>query len=123
MTVVDTSVWIEYLRGNKQTGYILSRMLVNREVMAISAVFGELLQGAKNRREREVIMGFWENLPSASEAGVFLAAGKLSFKHKLFSLGVGLIDCYILAFALEHDCAVWTLDKKLHKAMELVGQG
>ncbi len=122
MTVVDTSVWIAYLRGNKETGIILGQMLINREVMAVSAVFGELLQGARSNRERKVIMGFWENLPFASETGIFLEAGRLSCENKLFALGVGLIDCYILAFALNNNCAIWTLDKKLRKAMDMIGQ-
>ena len=121
MTVVDTSVWIEYLKGNREIGRVLDQMLVNREVMAVSAVFGELLQGAGNNRERTFIMGFWENLPSATETGIFLKAGNLSFEYKLFAMGVGLIDCYILAFALENDCAIWTLDKLFHKAMDLIG--
>jgi len=88
--------------------------------MAISAVFGELLQGVNTNRERAIVVGFWENLPSESEEGVFIDAGNLSNEHKLISRGVGLIDCYILAFAIKHDFAIWTLDKKMQKAMDKI---
>ena len=122
MTVVDTSVWIEYLRGNQGIANLLIQMLNGRKVIAVSAVFGELLQGARNKRERAVITGFWENLPSASETGIFIEAGLLSREYNLFAQGVGLIDCYILAFALQHDYAMWTLDKKMQKAMDRIEQ-
>ncbi len=123
MTVVDTSVWIEYLRGNQGIANLLIQMLNNRKVTAVSAVFGELLQGVRNKRERAVITGFWENLPSASETGIFIEAGLLSLEYNLFTQGVGLIDCYILAYALQHDYAIWTLDKKMQKAMDRIEQG
>ncbi len=123
MTVVDTSVWIEYLRGNKQVSDILIKMLNSRKVMAISAVFGELLQGVQNTRERAVVSGFWENLPKQTEEDIFIKAGRLSNEFKLINQGVGLIDCYILAFAMHYDCELWTLDKKLLKAMDRIEQG
>ena len=122
MIVVDTSVWIEYLRGNQRIADLLIQMLHGRKVIAVSAVFGELLQGARNKRERAVITGFWENLPSASETAIFVEARLLSNEYNLFSQGVGLIDCCILAFALQHDYAIWTLDKKLQKAMDIIEQ-
>ena len=123
MTVVDTSVWIEYLRGSKKISDVLIPKLNNQKVMAISAVFGELLQGVRNTNERAVVTGFWENLPKEDEEGIFIEAGRLSNEFKLFDRGVGLIDCYILAFAMHYDCALWTLDKKLLKAMDRIEEG
>jgi predicted nucleic acid-binding protein len=123
MTVVDTSVWIEYLRGNKKISDVLIPKLNSRKVIAISAVFGELLQGVRNTKERAVVTGFWENLPKETEDDIFIEAGQLSNEYKLFAQGVGLIDCYILAFSMHYDCALWTLDKKLLKAMDSIEEG
>ncbi len=120
MIVVDTSIWIEYLRGNKFISKVFNELLYNRKVVAVSAVFGELLQGVKDSREDSIINGFWKNLPSESEDELFIEAGILSNEYKLISEGVGIVDCYILAFALKYDFAIWTLDKKMQKAMDRI---
>ena len=119
MIIVDTSVWIEFLKGKDSD--ILNNFLVllkKREVMAVSPVFGELLQGAKKEKERKIISGFWQNLPKTDEENAFIKAGELSYQQKLNDKGIGLIDAYILAVALENDFSVWTLDKKLQRAID-----
>mgnify|MGYP003108917961 CR=1 FL=1 len=120
MIIVDTSVWIEYLKGNEQYRNVLPKYLKEKHVVAISAVFGELLQGVKNKREHQIIMGFWESLPKVNEENLFIEAGKLSHEYKLYNAGVGLIDTYLLAAALNNDYAVWSLDKKLNKAIDII---
>ncbi|MEQ8472181.1 MAG: PIN domain-containing protein [Marinoscillum sp.] len=121
MILVDTSVWISFLRKDDPDHVdILKSYLKRQEVYAISAVFGELLQGVKNKREQDVIGILWESLPKLPEDGLFLEAGLLSKNHKFFAHGIGLIDCYILSAAIKHKLALWTLDKKLAKAAEMV---
>jgi predicted nucleic acid-binding protein len=94
--------------------------LKEKHVVAISAVFGELLQGVKNKREYEIIIGFWESLPKINESELFIEAGKLSDEYKLYNAGVGLIDTFLIAAALTNDYALWTLDKKLNKAIDII---
>jgi hypothetical protein len=120
MIIVDTSVWIEFLKGNKDTQELLIPYLRKGHVIAISPIFGELLQGVKNHREKEVVKEFWNNLPKLDEDDMFIKAGELSKKYKLYAHGVGLIDCYLLAAALTGGFTLLTLDKKLEKAIELV---
>lgn len=118
MIIADTSVWIEFLKGNEEIKVLMVPYLRKNHVFASSAVFGELLQGVKNKRERQLIKGFWNNLPKINEDQLFIDAGELSNKYKIYAKGVGLIDCYILASALKHDYAVWTLDKKLLEVID-----
>jgi len=120
MIIVDTSVWIEYLKGNEHYRNVLPQYLREKHVVAISAIFGELLQGVRNKREYEIIMGFWESLPKIKEEALFIEAGKLSHEYNLYNAGVGLIDTYLLAAALKNDYAIWSLDKKLNKAIDLI---
>lgn len=120
MIIADTSVWIEYLKGNEEVGSMFTPYLRKNHIIAISAVFGELLQGVKNKRERKVIAGFWENVPKLNEEGLFIEAGNLSNKYKLYSKGIGLIDSYILAVALKYNFALWTFDKRLLEASEML---
>jgi len=121
MILVDTSVWISFLRQEDQdTTDILRSYLKKDEVHAVSAVFGELYQGVKNRREREIIDQIYESLPQINEDRLFIEAGLLSNEYKLYAKGVGLIDCYILAGCIKNELALWTKDKKLKAAYELV---
>jgi len=117
MILVDTSVWIEFLRGkNKEIGRGLLVQLNQRNVLAASPVFGELLQGVKDARERAIILTYWHNLPKEDEQQLMVEAGKLSADYKLFGKGVGLIDCAILSLAIKGRHFLWTLDKRLGEA-------
>lgn len=122
MIIADTSVWIEFLKGNAEIISLLTPYMRRGDVVATSAIFGELLQGVRNKRERQVVEAFWNSLPKVDENLLFIEAGKLSNKHKLYARGVGLIDCYILAAALKHDYALWTLDKKLLSVIDLLNE-
>jgi predicted nucleic acid-binding protein len=119
--LIDTSVWIGFFRNNDPSvSNQLIEFLENRIAVGISAVFGELLQGAKNEEEEKIILEFWKNVPKVNELGLFLEAGRLSNRHKLFSKGVGLIDCYILAAARTNNLNLWTFDKKLFDAFQIL---
>ncbi len=121
MILADTSVWINFLRkSDPDTVDMLKAYLKNDHVYAISAVFGELLQGVKSKRERSLVTTLWENLPKVEEQQLFIKAGELSNQHKLYAQGVGLVDCYILAAAIDNNLALWTLDKKLQNAIDII---
>ena len=114
MILVDTSVWIDFFRkSDSEINERLSGLLEDGEVIAISAIFGELLQGAKNEAEEKTILEFWDSLPKMEEEDLFIDAGKLSREFKLPSKGVGLVDSYILSACKREKLTLWTLDKKL----------
>jgi predicted nucleic acid-binding protein len=119
MIVADTSIWISFMRKDDPDLLdIFKKYLLKGHVIGVSAIFGELLQGAKSARENDVINLMWESLPKVDEKSIFIKAGELSSQHKLFSKGVGLIDSYILASCVENNLALWTLDKKLQRAFD-----
>lgn len=121
MIVVDTSLWVDYFRGaSKATDDVLTTHLENGQVVALSPVFGELLQGVRDQREEKIVLDHWKNLPKVDESNLFIEAGRLFRRHKLYSAGVGLIDCYILAAAKLHKLDVLSLDKKLLNAYLLI---
>jgi len=114
MIVVDTSVCIDFFRqSNNTTNHLISAYLEDGEVVALSAIFGELLQGAKNEAEAKVILEFWRDLPKVDETELLLEGGRISYRRKLYNKGLSLIDCYILAAAKANRFSLWTLDKKL----------
>jgi predicted nucleic acid-binding protein len=113
MIILDTSVWIEYLKAAPNYAAPVSRLLDQREVLAIACVFGELLQGAKSDRERRILSDYYKYLPKRQYEEAAIDAGVYSSVNRLIDKGVGLIDAMILQYALKSVAQVWTLDKKL----------
>ena len=121
MILADTSVWIDFLRQTNTS--VEKRMITHLEegdLITVSAVFGELLQGTKNEKENKTILDYWINVPKLEEDDLFIEAGKLSARYKLFKDGVGLIECYILAGAVAYGYELWTLDKNLIYAFKKI---
>ncbi|PKL15759.1 MAG: pilus assembly protein [Spirochaetae bacterium HGW-Spirochaetae-5] len=117
MIILDTSVWIEFLKNNPEYYSKVKDLLENRKVLAIECIFGELLQGAKSRREIEIISLYWENLPKAIIENGWIEAGKYSSINKLTSIGVGIIDSFIIVTARKLNASIWSLDKKLNSLL------
>lgn len=114
MIIVDTSVWIEFLRqSDDKIIDLMSSYIENGEAVALSFVFGELLQGAKNEAEEKLILEFWTSLPKVNEGSIVIEAGRLSYKRKLPTKGIGLIDSCLLVACKSNKMSLWTLDKKL----------
>lgn len=113
MILVDTSIWIEFLKANSLYYDTLSKLLEKREATAIECIFGELLQGARSSKEKTVIKNYWALLPKIEENGIWLMAGEASSHRKLHSKGVGLVDLAIYSTARLTGAKIWTIDKKL----------
>lgn len=118
MILVDTSIWIEFFKTHDPVMSILKTEMRTQNIVAVECVFGELLQGAKNRRETDIITEYWQNLPKKNESGIWLEAGRLSSENKSFAKGIGLIDAFLIVFAKRHHAKIWSLDKKLLSALD-----
>jgi predicted nucleic acid-binding protein len=117
MILVDTSVWVEFLKGHQPYLDQMKQLLDERQVLAVEPVFGELLQGAKDDRERRILLEFWENLPKNKMEEVWVKAGGLSSRNKWIDQGIGLVDAVLIVSARESKAKVWTLDKKLKSVL------
>ena len=112
MIILDTSVWIEHLRNNQNYFPTICKLLESKEILAVECVFGELLQGAKNKPERDILMEFWKHLPKEHFENIIIEAGEYSARYKLLDHGVGLIDAIILLHGIKSSSKIWTLDNK-----------
>ena len=113
MVIPDTSVWIEFFKGKDPYFTRLRFLLEHQNVLTTDSIFGELLQGCKNKNEVSFISSYWENLPKYQSPDLFFIAGLISYHHKYLSKGIGLIDAAIISSARNTDSSIWTLDKKL----------
>lgn len=118
MIILDTSVWIEFLKNSPEYYSKVKYLLENQQVLAVECIFGELLQGAKNKREVEIISLYWESLPKVKTENGWIQAGIYSSVNKLTSKGVGIIDSYIITAARNNNARIWSLDKKLNSLLK-----
>ena len=108
MILVDTSVWIDYLRSGDTE---LAALLQNGDVLAHPWVIGELALGHLSQRGE--ILGLLHNLPQAKIA-TDVEVLALVDNHQLFGLGIGYVDAHLLAATmLTTGSRLWTRDKRL----------
>jgi len=112
MIILDTSVWIEYLKRNSDYKALIDDFLKEGKILAFDFIFGELMQRAKEH-EWIKISGLWEILPKVNISGIGFHAGKYSMENKLIERGLGLVDCSIIYATINSKSKLWTLDKKI----------
>ncbi|WP_373496342.1 PIN domain-containing protein [Aquiflexum sp.] len=115
--VLDTSIWIEYLRGNPEYFSICQELLENGRVWSLELIFAELFQGAKGKKEISMIMDFVSNVPLIDGPLLIIEAGMLSNELNLINEGVGLIDAVIIHAVRKNQLQLWTLDKKIRSVI------
>lgn len=110
MILVDTSVWIDHLRGGDAR---LAHLLESGVVLMHPFVVGEIACGSLS--ERASILELLGDLPATAVAE---NAEVLAFieRHALHGQGIGYIDVHLLASTVLTDGAsLWTRDKRLHR--------
>jgi predicted nucleic acid-binding protein len=111
MILADTSVWVEFLKARQPVFPAFRELIETGEVLGMECIFGELLQGARTKWEKDIIIGYWHYIPQKDESGIWIEAGRYSAENKLIDKGVGLIDSAIICFARKHRSKIWSLDK------------
>lgn len=111
--IFDTSIWIEYLKGKDEYYNICRDFIEKGEIKTIDLIFAELLQGARNQREVDLIKAYFELISKVETEKLYILAGEYSQKEKLVSKGIGLIDACIITATMSSNSKLWTLDKKV----------
>ncbi len=116
MVLIDTSVWIEYLRGKAK---VVEDLLTAKEVVIHPFVIGEIACGSvANRRE---ILSMLRGLHALSVTDDSLVLYFID-QNKLAGSGMGYIDAHLLASAvLEPPTRVLTFDKSFRAAAKAMG--
>lgn len=116
MILVDTSVWIDHLRGGNPA---LVDLLDAGAVLTHPFVIGELALGGL--RQRKLILDAVSNLPHARVATDSEVLQYID-NFALFAHGIGYVDCHLLAAVrLTAGTELWTHDKHLAAVAEELG--
>jgi hypothetical protein len=118
LTLVDTSIWVEFFRGSDRVG-ALEDLLEADEVLLHPWVLGELVLGGLGRRQETVVADL-ESLP-ATPGVTDEEVLELVRARGLAGRGVGWVDVHLLASALVAGSRLWTLDSSLATAASLLG--
>ncbi|MCK2089374.1 type II toxin-antitoxin system VapC family toxin [Thauera aromatica] len=116
MILVDTSIWIDHLRGSDQH---LSVLLAEGRVVMHPHVLGEVALGSL--KNRAAVLGAMSDLPQTvvatdDEVLRFIEA------QGLFGLGIGYMDAHLLAAVmLTPGTRLWTRDRRLSAASARLG--
>jgi hypothetical protein len=111
--LIDTSVWIEFFKANPVYFNSCLELVDQGEIFSLELIFAELLQGAKGKREIEMIDRFFAQMKILDSPGLIYEAGHYSRSRSLLDRGIGLIDSVIISTAVRFDLQIWTLDKKI----------
>ena len=118
MTLVDTSVWVEFFRGRDRAAE-LAEHLESNLVMLHPWVLGELVLGGLGPR-RESVIADLNRLPAApivSDEEVL----ELILVRQLSGRGIGWVDVHLLAASLVAECGIWTFDGSLRAVAQELG--
>lgn len=110
MILVDTSVWVEYLRFGTNG---LGALLADGKVACHPFIIGELACG--NMENRKDILSLLHRLPQVLRAEDDEVMGFIEYQ-RLMGKGLGYIDIHLLVSARLTGISLWTLDKRLHEA-------
>jgi predicted nucleic acid-binding protein len=114
LILADTSVWVDHFRSTNRD---LQARLEDGDVACHPFVRGELACG--NLRARASILGLLGNLPAlplADDAEVL----ELIEARNLMGRGLGWIDVHLLASCAISSTPLWTLDKPLARAAQML---
>ena len=107
MILVDTSVWIDHLRGGNAR---LQSLLEAQQVLTHPFIIGELAVGSL--RQRPVVLGHLGRMPQAAVA-TNDEVMHLIEQRDLAGIGLSWVDAHLIASAILSPAPLWTLDRAL----------
>lgn len=110
MILVDTSVWVQFLRGREPYATELDRLLMENDVLAHEFVYGELLLGDRGGRTK--LLTEYERMQRAPTVGHGEVLA-LVRSRDINGRGIGWVDAHLLASALIERAHLWTADESL----------
>jgi predicted nucleic acid-binding protein len=118
MILVDTSVWIRFLRGMEPFATELDRLLAENDVLAHELVYGELLLG--DRGGRTELLTEYERMQQAATVEHGELVGLVRSRN-LHGRGIGWVDVHLLASTLVERARLWTADERLSRIAREAG--
>lgn len=118
MTLVDTSVWIRFLRNQAPHAAELDRLRGRDAVTGHELIFGELLIGDAGGRAK--LLSAYQHMHQAAMIPHWEVVAFV--RHRgLHGCGLGWIDAHLVASAVIERLDLWTADRHLAAAAGELG--
>ena len=117
MVIADTSIWIN---AQRQPTSVESRefwrLYDGREIAMVGPVLAELLHGLRTQQEFDAMVGQFAALDYLEiNRRTWTVVGSIRRELRRRGALIGFADCVTSALAIQHDCAVFTLDGDFHR--------
>lgn len=121
--LVDTSVWVEFLRGEKiSIKKRLENLLDENRAAVTGIILAELLTGIANEKEQRFLEECFLGLPFLEATReIFTTAGKMGAALRKKGIAMPLSDLLIAALAKTYSLTVLTLDNHFQTLARPVG--
>jgi hypothetical protein len=115
LPLVDTDIWIDFLRGTPQAVTFVSKL--PNEVAISSISVAELYAGVRDGSETQALSDLLDTLEVITLNRDIAQAGGLIRREYGKAHGVGLNDALIAATALNRNACLYTLNLKHYPSM------
>jgi predicted nucleic acid-binding protein len=126
MILVDTSVWIDFLRGeNSLERQILHKLIEGEEEISITGIIlTEILQGIKEDEKYQKTRDYLLEFPMYEPSGIntYIDAARIYRECRNNGKTIrSTVDCIIAAICLENDLSILHRDRDYDIIQECVG--
>jgi len=128
--LVDTTVWVKYLRGlDASLKGRISSLVLEERVFTSEIIIMEILRGAKFDKEYNMLYQDFLALPQlAIDHDVWEMAWKTAYELRKIGVNIPMVDIIISAVAMHYKCILMHSDKHFNliakhtglKAMEVI---
>jgi predicted nucleic acid-binding protein len=109
--LADTCIWIEFFRGKSPFSDELRRLIQKGALVISGPIVFELLQGAKNKKDADLIKEVTRGLPLLEVTHeIWLSAGDLYFDLRRKGITIPPSDVLLSAIAVENNFPLFTID-------------
>jgi predicted nucleic acid-binding protein len=109
--LADTCIWIDYFKNKGPIPFELTRLITKGQIVIAGPVVYELLQGAKTKKDSDVIKEVIRALPILEVTQkIWLLAGDLFFDLRRNGITLPPSDVLLAAVAIENNCSLFTID-------------
>ena len=121
MVIADTSVWIHAQRQPESLdSHEFWRLYDGREIVMVGPVIAELLHGSRAQREFDAVLECFDALDYLEvDQDTWTLVGRIRRQLRQEGTLIGFADSITAALAIQHDCAVYTLDRDFDRVAGL----
>ncbi|HHV82890.1 MAG TPA: PIN domain-containing protein [Tepidanaerobacter syntrophicus] len=110
--LIDTSIWIEYFRGNAQIGEAVDLLIDAGSAYITGPIIAELIQGIKNKKQAEELLASLKALPYVDiRKSDWSDIGFFSLELRKKGIAIPFTDAVITCMAIKNHLCIYSLDK------------